>query len=171
MALKRAAGDVDELVRRLHHNAVDDLPRMKASTRSAARRLEGRSPCWSKPGSTACSVSHCRHSWSAAVRGGVAWRYGGAVRVQRVVGNERRVPLKMLPFDNKNEFQVVVDLPEGTTLETTESATAELASYLRGRARGYRRFDIRGHIEPDGLQRDGAPLLPAGRSACRRMCG
>ena len=44
----------------------------------------------------------------------------------------RRVPLKMLPFDNKNEFQVVVDLPEGTTLETTESATAELASYLRG---------------------------------------
>ncbi len=44
----------------------------------------------------------------------------------------RRVPLKMLPFDNKNEFQVVIDLPEGTTLETTESATAELASYLRG---------------------------------------
>jgi multidrug efflux pump subunit AcrB len=44
----------------------------------------------------------------------------------------RRVPLKMLPFDNKNEFQVVVDMPEGTTLETTESATAELASYLRG---------------------------------------
>ena len=44
----------------------------------------------------------------------------------------RRVPLKMLPFDNKNEFQVVVDLPEGTTLERTESATAELAAYLRG---------------------------------------
>jgi len=44
----------------------------------------------------------------------------------------RRVPLKMLPFDNKNEFQVVVDMPEGSTLETTGSATAELASYLRG---------------------------------------
>ncbi|MFH1745897.1 MAG: efflux RND transporter permease subunit, partial [Planctomycetota bacterium] len=44
----------------------------------------------------------------------------------------RRVPLKMLPFDNKNEFQVVVDMPESTTLETTESVTAELASYLRG---------------------------------------
>ena len=28
-----------------------------------------------------------------------------------------RVPLKMLPFDNKNELQVVVDMPEGTTLE------------------------------------------------------
>jgi len=44
----------------------------------------------------------------------------------------RRVPLKMLPFDNKNEFQIVVDMPEGTTLETTESVTTELASYLRG---------------------------------------
>ena len=44
----------------------------------------------------------------------------------------RRVPLKMLPFDNKNEFQVVVDMPEGTTLESTASATAELAAYLRG---------------------------------------
>jgi multidrug efflux pump subunit AcrB len=48
------------------------------------------------------------------------------------LGMSRRVPLKMLPFDNKNEFQVVVDMPEGTTLETTESVTAELASYLRG---------------------------------------
>ena len=27
------------------------------------------------------------------------------------------VVLKMLPFDNKSEFQVVVDLPEGRTLE------------------------------------------------------
>ena len=44
----------------------------------------------------------------------------------------RYVPLKMLPFDNKNEFQIVVDMPEGTTLETTESATAELAAYMRG---------------------------------------
>ena len=45
---------------------------------------------------------------------------------------DRRVPLKMLPFDNKNEFQIVVDMPEGTTLETTESVTSELAAYLRG---------------------------------------
>jgi multidrug efflux pump subunit AcrB len=43
-----------------------------------------------------------------------------------------RVPLKMLPFDNKNEFQVLVDLPEGTTLETTDAALSELATYLRG---------------------------------------
>ncbi len=43
----------------------------------------------------------------------------------------RKVPLKMLPFDNKNEFQVVVDMPEGTSLERTEVATAALADYLK----------------------------------------
>ena len=43
----------------------------------------------------------------------------------------RLVPLKMLPFDNKNEFQIVVDMDEGTTLETSEAATRELARYLR----------------------------------------
>jgi len=41
-----------------------------------------------------------------------------------------RVPLKMLPFDNKNELQVVVDMPEGTTLETTDAVTNALADYL-----------------------------------------
>jgi multidrug efflux pump subunit AcrB len=41
------------------------------------------------------------------------------------------VHVKMLPFDNKNEFQVVVDFPEGTTLETTNRALAEMADALR----------------------------------------
>jgi multidrug efflux pump subunit AcrB len=40
------------------------------------------------------------------------------------------VPLKMLPFDNKNEFQLVLDLPEGTTLEETDRVTRELEDYL-----------------------------------------
>ena len=40
------------------------------------------------------------------------------------------VTVKMLPFDNKNEFQVVADLPEGTTLETTHRALAEMADAL-----------------------------------------
>ncbi len=38
------------------------------------------------------------------------------------------VVLKMLPFDNKSEFQVVVDLPEGRTLEDTNALLAELAA-------------------------------------------
>ena len=41
------------------------------------------------------------------------------------------VPLKMLPFDNKNEFQIVVDMPEGTSLETTDAVLSDLASRLR----------------------------------------
>ncbi len=42
----------------------------------------------------------------------------------------RRVPLKMLPFDNKNELQIVVDMPEGSSLEKTEAAAHALAHYL-----------------------------------------
>ncbi len=42
----------------------------------------------------------------------------------------KRVPLKMLPFDNKNEFQVVVDMPEGTPLEKTALAADAIARYL-----------------------------------------
>ena len=37
----------------------------------------------------------------------------------------RLVVFKMLPFDNKSEFQILIDTPEGTTLEsTTALATA-----------------------------------------------
>jgi len=43
----------------------------------------------------------------------------------------RIVPLKMLPFDNKNEFQVVIDMPEGTTLESTDAVVREFENYLR----------------------------------------
>ncbi len=40
------------------------------------------------------------------------------------------VPLKMLPFGNKDEFQVVIDMPEGTTLEETEFTARELGNYI-----------------------------------------
>ena len=40
------------------------------------------------------------------------------------------VVVKMLPFDNKSEFQVMVNAPEGTTLETTTALTQELGAYL-----------------------------------------
>ena len=35
----------------------------------------------------------------------------------------KTVAVKMLPFDNKNEFQIVIDMPEGTTLERTALVT------------------------------------------------
>jgi len=44
----------------------------------------------------------------------------------------RRVPLKMLPYDNKNEFQIVIDMPEGTTLERTDAVARRLGRYLSG---------------------------------------
>ena len=40
------------------------------------------------------------------------------------------VILKMLPFDNKSELQVIVNLPEGTTLEQTARVTREMGQYL-----------------------------------------
>ncbi len=40
----------------------------------------------------------------------------------------KAVVLKMLPFDNKSEFQVVVDMPEGSTLERTDRVLRELAA-------------------------------------------
>ena len=40
------------------------------------------------------------------------------------------VPLKMLPFDNKNEFQVLIDPPEGTTLETTDAVARKVEKVL-----------------------------------------
>jgi multidrug efflux pump subunit AcrB len=43
----------------------------------------------------------------------------------------KSVAVKMLPFDNKNEFQVVIDMPEGTTLERTAMVTQEIAQYLK----------------------------------------
>jgi multidrug efflux pump subunit AcrB len=42
----------------------------------------------------------------------------------------RVVPLKLLPFDNKNELQIVVDLPRGTTLEDTDAVARDLGAYL-----------------------------------------
>jgi len=42
----------------------------------------------------------------------------------------RAVTVKLLPFDNKSEFQVVVDLPEGSTLERTERVLMAAADRL-----------------------------------------
>ncbi|MBI1912303.1 MAG: efflux RND transporter permease subunit [Deltaproteobacteria bacterium] len=41
------------------------------------------------------------------------------------------VTVKMLPFDNKSELQIIIDMPEGTTLEETAKLTRELGEYLK----------------------------------------
>ena len=42
----------------------------------------------------------------------------------------RSVPLKMLPFDNKNELLLVLDFDKGTTLERNDAAVREFEAYL-----------------------------------------
>lgn len=40
------------------------------------------------------------------------------------------VRVKMLPFDNKSEFQVIIDMPESATLEDTSAVAMEMGDYL-----------------------------------------
>jgi multidrug efflux pump subunit AcrB len=42
----------------------------------------------------------------------------------------RSVPLKMLPFDNKNELLLVLDFDRGTTLERSDAAVRDIEAYL-----------------------------------------
>ena len=63
--------------------------------------------------------------------GRVRWLFLGGVAVL-LLGAMALVPVKlvtvkMLPFDNKSEFQVIVDMPEGTALEQTARVSSELA--------------------------------------------
>ena len=44
----------------------------------------------------------------------------------------KAVTVKMLPFDNKNELQVIIDAPDGTSLEHTARITREMGDALRG---------------------------------------
>jgi len=43
----------------------------------------------------------------------------------------KMVTVKMLPFDNKSELQVIVDMPESSTLERTAALTHEMGDYLQ----------------------------------------
>ena len=66
-----------------------------------------------------------------------AWRRGFLLSVfALLVGSMslfafRLVKFKVLPFDNKSEFQVIIDMPEGSTLEQTAALTMELGDELR----------------------------------------
>jgi multidrug efflux pump subunit AcrB len=62
------------------------------------------------------------------------WGFIGVVSVMLMASMTlvyfKFVAVKMLPFDNKNEFQVIIDMPEGTTLERTAVVAKELAAYI-----------------------------------------
>ena len=69
-------------------------------------------------------------------RQGRPWRWLLGIGVLLLIGGSvslayfQLVVLKMLPFDNKSEFQVIVDMPEGTTLEQTARVLGELGRHL-----------------------------------------
>jgi multidrug efflux pump subunit AcrB len=67
-------------------------------------------------------------------RAPVRWAFLGGVVVLLLLACSlvafKLVRVKMLPFDNKSEFQVVVDMPEGTPLERTLAVEQEIGSYL-----------------------------------------
>ena len=64
------------------------------------------------------------------------WRYGFLLLVVLLLLGSASlvaigwVKVKMLPFDNKSEFQVVVDMPEGSTLEETAAVTREIGGVV-----------------------------------------
>ena len=64
-----------------------------------------------------------------------AWIFLGAVGIATVLVcllfATRSVTVKLLPFDNKSEMSVVVDLPEGATLEDTERTLFSIAAVAR----------------------------------------
>ncbi len=55
----------------------------------------------------------------------------GAIAVAVLLAVVQLVVLKMLPFDNKSEFQVVLNMPEGTPVEGTARVLAGLAAIVR----------------------------------------
>ncbi len=55
----------------------------------------------------------------------------GATLVSCIAFYTRDVTVKLLPFDNKSELQVVVDLPEGSSLEATERVLMQAAERLK----------------------------------------
>jgi multidrug efflux pump subunit AcrB len=65
------------------------------------------------------------------------WRYGFLVLVVVLLLSSfslfafKIVRVKMLPFDNKSEFQIIIDMPEGSTLEQTAAVTREIGDYIR----------------------------------------
>ncbi|HVZ66453.1 MAG TPA: efflux RND transporter permease subunit [Lacunisphaera sp.] len=70
-------------------------------------------------------IAHARWRWGFL--GLVAVLLAGAVALVGIGA----VKIKILPFDNKSEFQVILDLPEGATLEDTTRVARELAAAIR----------------------------------------
>ncbi len=91
---------------------------------------------------------------------GKRWAFLGTVVVLLLLACSlvafKAVRVKMLPFDNKSEFQVIVDMPEGTPLERTLAVEQEIGAYLHTQpeVRNYQTYaGISGPYNFNGLVR------------------
>ncbi|MFQ6370588.1 efflux RND transporter permease subunit [Shewanella sp. YIC-542] len=67
---------------------------------------------------------------SRKARVGLAGGVAALIMIAVALPVVQLVVLKMMPFDNKSEFQVIVDMPEGTPVEQTEKVLKALSGYL-----------------------------------------
>lgn len=56
---------------------------------------------------------------------------GGLLVISMLLIPLKAVQFKMLPFDNKSELQLIIDMPASTTLEQTAMVTQELGKYIQ----------------------------------------
>ena len=135
------------------------IPCRRLPRTGGARRRTRRTP---SPGSTGASWARCSPI--------PAWRWAFLVGITRcsllgamaLVGVEW-VKVKMLPFDNKSEFQVILNMPEGSALEQHRPGRPRDRRRHPHRTRGHRLPDLRRHRRAVQFQRPGPPLLHAPR--------
>ncbi|MFN3407696.1 MAG: efflux RND transporter permease subunit [Limisphaerales bacterium] len=98
-------------------------------------------------GQTSTPVSHLAHEedfftrlyrrWMGPIIARRRWRYAflGGITVLLLVAcalvGIGWVKVKMLPFDNKSEFQIILNMPEGSALERTTQVAREMAAAIR----------------------------------------
>ena len=91
----------------------------------------------------------------------------------------KAVTVKMLPFDNKSEFQVIIDMPEGTPLEQTPRVALRRWRSIRSKRSGGRRtsqsyagtaapYNFNGLVRHYFLRRGATPRRPAGEPRVER---
>ena len=73
----------------------------------------------------------------------------------------RRVQVKQLPYDNKDEMLLVLDMPAGTTLERTDAAARDFEHYLASVPGDHGFRGLRGDRVARRFQWHDAPILPA----------
>jgi len=56
---------------------------------------------------------------------------GGLLMLAMALVPLKLVTVKMLPFDNKSELQVIIDMPEGSAMEKTAALAQEMGGYLK----------------------------------------